>query len=352
MQKAKDPLGHQLLQSRIDLCPKVVSEYLKELPNLDLDKLKTFSNTQFIVCGIGSSKAHANYLVYLLNQKLDLRAEYWELSAFMPNKIENAKNKILIIISQGLSANAQIALAKRKQFKDCIIFTAASVYSLEKLNKSSTAKLFKKLKQESRLIINFPLENEYAILIRVIGPLLGYIAVFHFAKELAKIKNIKFAGFGNLVTTLKNSKNTFSNNFDLTKIDPNKDLLILTSAPLINFSQNLAYKLMEGAFWALPDICDLTQFAHGHFQALALKEKNVVILNQDSILTNLACKLLKKLNIEPIILESNLPTTFQILEYEMIFNYLMLWALKKTKINQINWPAKGLDHELYEFSNS
>ena len=106
------------------------------------------------------------YIVYWLRQ-YQINAEFRELSSFSS---QQETNYSLILFSQGMSPNATLALSK--SYQQLIIFTAVSENNPDKKKQ--------KMLDKANLIIQYPLEDEYTLLVRVVGPFCGFIAVENF----------------------------------------------------------------------------------------------------------------------------------------------------------------------------
>src|SRR5882724_5322109 len=119
-----DPLGHALLAQRLAQIPSVLADMLTRGP-APL-KPATLLSTRFLITGTGSSEAHARYLVMLLNLYTDRAAMYLPLSGFTDMHREGFSGKTLVVFSQGVSPNAQIALRRSRDFSHTILFTATT----------------------------------------------------------------------------------------------------------------------------------------------------------------------------------------------------------------------------------
>ena len=82
-------------------------------------------------------------------------------------------NGTLVVFSQGLSPNIHVIFAKQK-YQSIILFTATTTNNK---NQHKLQILNKLKKNNSNFIINFPIEDEYTTLIRIIGPMCGYLSV-------------------------------------------------------------------------------------------------------------------------------------------------------------------------------
>jgi hypothetical protein len=347
----EDPKGHALLESRIKSCPSAVEEFLKTPLSFSPDaQLKTAS---YVVTGAGSSIAHACYLTSLLNATGTAHAEYRPLTSFLSASRLDDRERVLVVISQGLSPNAEVALARRSHFKRTILFTSLTKEGARSSTNDHKVKLLETLDRDGAALVRFPLENEYTILIRVLGPLLGYLACFRFSLALfpalcsssflGELPKSLLAAEDKAKQLLKSDGlSTFKNGVD-----------IFAPFPINSFAQNLTYKFLEGPFWPTPTVWDLLHLAHGPLQQLKTSKRLALcLLGPESELKELDLRMHEALKIagaRVVDLRSSLPPYLRIFEYEMILNYIMLEAIKAENIDQRNWPGKGEDKRLYSF---
>lgn len=271
-----DPLGHDLLAARLASIPATLAAMLARGP-APLSP-RTLTSTRFIITGTGSSEAHARYLTMLLNLHSDRAAAYLPLSGFVDPAPGAFAGKTLVVFSQGVSPNAQIALRRRRDFAHAVLFSASTPAAALAAGKPDRAALLQGLLDEGHELVEFPLAEEYTTLIRFVGPLAGYLAALQFAgqfpdcraplpsaAQLAALLAAKAPP--DLLDAMLRLPSAWSGGFNL-----------VTAAPISDFSQNLACKFMEGVFWPCPPISDFLQFAHGPFQQMNAAPKPVIFL--------------------------------------------------------------------------
>jgi len=338
----EDPRGVGLLKERIALIPKLAASYYAG-PPAALPKALQQSNS-LIVTGTGSSAAHAKFLCYLLNTNGNSRAEFRPLSAFLSSPQASDKQKLLVVFSQGLSPNARLAIERHANFSGLVVFTAVTA--------NGNQALHDKLLQKQSTIVEYPLESEYEILLRVVGPFMGYLAALRFFESFTGTAPRKLLPlFSVLEAALEKGRSLFR------ELKQEKNLgqfQIVTSYPLSDFSENLAFKILEGTFNPAPAVWDLLHFAHGPFQLLNQAPQSVVYCGQqhDSAEAVAALReMTDSAKLKLIDLRSEFSSVEALLEYEMIFNGLVLEALKTFQLDQRNWPGKGLDSPIYRLGS-
>ncbi|PTY04698.1 creatininase [Opitutaceae bacterium EW11] len=346
-----DPLGHQLLQQRLDQIPSVLEEMLARGPA----PLKpgTMNSPRFIITGTGSSEAHARYLEMLLNLYTEKAASYLPLSGFSDTHQPAFAGKTLVVFSQGVSPNAQIALRRRKDFAHTVLFTATNPDTARRAGKPDRAALLETLLEGGGELVEFPLAEEYTTLIRFVGPMAGYLACLQFVAQLSACRFRPPAAKDilpllsaepptDLVNAILHHADRFANGFNL-----------VTAAPISDFAQNLACKFMEGLFWPCPPISDFLQFAHGPFQQITAHPRPVIILQGNSPLeTELVGRsigMLRTVGLDAYVVHVDAPPLTSIFGFEAALNRLVYRAIAARQVDQVNWPGKGRDDLLYGF---
>jgi len=356
MESHPDPDGLALLASRIDAIPR----FLRELgdgfggrgPGHPLPG-------RIVATGIGSSEAHARFLVWLLNRCTAVPAEFAPLGSFAQSAGWDAPERTLVVFSQGLSSNARMALAPRHGFAHRVLFTASPPAGLRASGKADRAAVLEKLVDDGTEVVRFPLEDEYTILIRVIGPALGFLAARLWASTLPG-----FSLRGSAAETGARAERAFLEGLEAGRVlaeripaDGFPEGFVLPVSPfLAEFAQNLSCKSVEGAFQPAPAVMDLLQFAHGPFQQLVSRPRPVVVVHRaDAVEEDLLGRIRSMcdaaglpclhaavgLRAEPDLIA---------IEAEGLLSEPLLALAQRLRVNQTDWPGKGQDGPLYLYS--
>lgn len=346
-----DPLGHRLLFQRMEQIPgELAGMLVRGLPQL---RPATLASERFIVTGTGSSEAHARYFCTLINHCTDRAAAYIPLSHFVGQDLRLFSDRTLVVFSQGISPNAQIALARCAEFRHTVVFTATTPNGARVSGKSERADLICDIVERGGDVVYFPLSEEYTTLLRIVGPLCGYLACLQFVSQLAGasiekpkpediLPLLDSAPPQSLLSGLLSSADRYAGGFQM-----------LAAAPISDYSQNLACKFMEGLFWACPSVSDFLQFAHGPLQQMAARPRPVLVLHGGSRaedeLVERSRRVLDGLRIECHVLSIPASPLYSIFGFEAAFNRMILRAISQYGIDQVNWPGKGRDDALYGF---
>jgi len=351
MPPPSDPRGHELLARRLAQIPDVLARMLAR-PPAPL-QAATRDARRLIVTGTGSSEAHARYLVALLNLHTDRSAAYLPLSGFTASHREAFEGKTLVVFSQGVSPNAQLALRRHREFAHAVLFSATTPAVAAAAGKPDRAALLRELLAAGGELVVFPLAEEYTTLIRFVGPMAGYLAGLQFTAQLAGCRFPPPAAAAilplltteppaDLLAAMLGAPETFARGFSL-----------VCAAPISDFAQNLACKFMEGVFWPCPLVSDFLQFAHGPFQQMSAHPRPVVILQGDSPLeAELVARsvaMLRDAGLPAFVVKVNAPPLYSIFGFEAVFNRLVFALMQQFGTDQVNWPGKGRDDRLYGF---
>jgi creatinine amidohydrolase len=346
-----DPLGHDLLAGRLARIPGILADMLARGPR-PLGPA-TLQARRFIVTGTGSSEAHARYLAMLLNLHTDRAASYLPLSGFVDSPAGAFDGKTLVVFSQGVSPNAQIALRQRRRFAHTVLFSATNPDTARAAGKVDRAALLQAILADGGELIEFPLAEEYTTLIRFVGPLAGYLACLQFAAQFACCRFrppgaadilplLETPAPADLLDAMLRLPSAFSQGFNL-----------VTAAPISDFAQNLACKFMEGLFWPCPPISDFLQFAHGPFQQMTAHPHPVVILQggtaAEAELVARSVRMLREVGLSAFVVRVDAPALTSIFGFEAALNAVVFAVMRHLRTDQVNWPGKGRDDLLYGF---
>ena len=297
-----DSKGHYILQNRI----YETNEYLliTKKPDLELNKFM-----KYLVTGIGSSEAHARYFSFIAIEN-DYNVKFITIGG-VNESISKKYNKI-IIFSQGLSPHG-IKPIKYFNKKNIILFTSVT----EDNNNKEKVELIKSIGK----IIIYPMEDEYSILIRIIGPICCFRSIdLFFNKESNSLKNYYYI------------PDEFINS-----ILEKQSITLIINYPLTEYYHNIKYKFIEGVFLRTVNVVDELSFAHGTFQNISKWSSCFILINSKN---NEMRKVLKNYSLYEICSED-------IVEIEHIINVILLKLVRRGNIDQINWAGKERQDIIY-----
>ncbi len=337
--------GLEILAQRIDEVPQWLQQTLaKPLPRPFLSG----EVRQVVTTGIGSSEAAAKYLCALLNRTHSVHAEYLPTAAFYGELPPASADKHLVVFTQGLSPNAQIAIECRAHFAGLTLVTSSTLEGQRAAGKADRAELLQGLEREGATILSHPMEDEFEILPRIIGPICALVAAWQLAQSIQPDDSL-----AQLPQWLQRVWEA-----DLPAVavldQCAEELLAGTDFYFTNrsslYAQNLPAKVLETAFRAPPRIRDALDYAHGPFQAERARAGHRWVFTSNApaevdLLARLR-PLFERINASTII-RSPLPEPFAIFYYERFLNAVALRAAQFAGQDLIDWPGKSEDGEGY-----
>ena len=340
--------GLDILAQRIEQVPECLRQTLA--PSLPTPVFAGAAR-EVITTGIGSSEAAAKYLQAQLNRIPQQHAEFLPTCAFYGELPAASARKHLVVFTQGLSPNAQIVLARRSQFAGLTLVTSSTLEGQRQAGKTDRAQLLQDLEAEGASIVTHPMEDEFEILPRIIGPVCALLAAWKVAASVAEAQSTA-------------AQARISDMLDAVwAVDlPDTELLERCAHELLTgvdfyfsdcsslYAQNLAAKVLETVFCAPPRIRDLLDYSHGPFQAeRAQPGHRWIFTSEQPAALDLVARLrplLERVN-PPVIIQSPVPEPYAIFYYERFLNVVVLRAAKLAGYNLIDWPGKLEDGEGY-----
>ena len=329
-----DRKGHSILRRRIE-------SSLQYIKSVSCDPITFSAESIFWVTGIGSSESHAKFFVHMAN-KYDHFAHFVPVHLFKEEFTRIPKNnRYLVIISQGLSPHSSYPLQYALSLENCenvIILTSITNNNKNKIKKHMLGKLMSK----GASVFHYPLENEYKTLMRTVGPICCFFLIY-------TLFTMGAINIDAIIEKIKQNEIMVPSIKFVSSIILHKNITIIAPQQMIEYCQNLKYKLIEGAFIPIVNLVGDLDFAHGTFQyCMSLKDKdiipNIITINvNNSKIINL---IKKEFNLWEI--NTHFDTDISIIEVEHIFNLLVLNLIQEMNIDQIDWPGKMIQDKVYE----
>jgi creatinine amidohydrolase len=295
------------------------------------------------ITGVGSSAAHARLLAALLCEELGLPARFVPLDAF---PLAADPRDVLIVFSQALSPNAELALAGARGWQATLLVSAAAGSS----DPQRRAKL-EALRRAGVLQVESAGADEFGTLLRLEGPIAGYAAAFRLARSLGLAAPPQL---GRLPAAFASALQRGAGlGAALAPRLLEGELLLLASGSYREATENLRLKLVEGLLRPLAPVCDPIEFAHGAFQALFERPATLLALmrpdapHEAERLARLRA-MLDPTRHQLVTLAATLPGFFAIFEHEALVSALVLAAMEQAGIDPARWPGQGRDGPLYE----
>lgn len=297
-----------------------------------------------VATGLGSSASAARLLVRLLGER-GISASYTPIHRFYCGA-RMPEPAVLVVFTQGISANARIALQRVAQFAGCILVTSASESGLRAANKHAAADVLLEVERSSGRIVRHPMEDEYTLLPRIIGPVCALVSAIRIADQLSGIDTP--------------TPRLLQDPAQLAAIGPSADSIADWADDLMQpidfhfttaaseYAGNLAAKRMECLLLPQPPCRDLFEYAHGPFQTNCASPRRHWVFQSDTPAENALIEQVLPLfpnGLRRIV--SPLPAPWDIVYYDLFLNPILLHAIRVKDIDLINWPGKGKDDSAY-----
>jgi creatinine amidohydrolase len=344
--------GLDILAQRIAEVP----QYLQQTLACPLSRpFGAAGRRQVVTTGIGSSEAAAKYLTALLNRSDCVSAEYLPTAAFYGELSATTCGKELIVFTQGLSPNAQIALERRDQFAGLTLVTSSTLDGQRLSGKIDRADLLQKLASEGATIITHPLEDEFEILPRIIGPICALLTAWRLAQSILCDNASTAVPIESMLQQVWEAPLPADDVLDRCAVEllAGTDFYFTNSSSL--YAQNLTAKVLETVFRAPPRLRDVFDYSHGPFQSERAHPKHRWVFTGDlpaelDLYTRLQ-PLFERID-APTIIRSPLPEPFAIFYYERFLNEVVLRAVSLAAYDLVDWPGKGEDGEGYALQHA
>lgn len=342
--------GHRILTERVRALPGLLRAAAARVVGASAPRFA--AGRRIVLTGVGSSAAHARFLAHLLTERYAMDAHVLPLSAFLAPRA-TAADEVLIVFSQGLSPNARIALADPRAWAQVILVTAATEEGARASGDPDKADAVAALRDAGVVLYPLPAgDNEYTTLVRVIGPMAGYVAALRLARgapgDAAPPLDID-AICAALVAAPDVAEAALSG-FDLRSLAAGMGFL--TSGTYGELTDNLRYKVLEGMLLPAPPVWDLLHVAHGPLQHAHTGAATFLALTRRGTPGEEDLLALVETALDPdrhrlLRLEARLPGPLAIFEHEALMNEVMLRYIAAAAIDQVRWPGKGRDAALY-----
>jgi hypothetical protein len=233
------------------------------------------------------------------------------------------------MFSQGINPNSEIILQK---FSNILLISS--------YNFDDDKEIMKYLKTINANILSYPKEILDNTLIRITGPIIGYLMsdkIYNFVlKNNKPIENI----FKQNIYENFNISNNFISN-----MKNNNNLFIILDSKTKKYSKNIKNKFIEGTFSNVI-ITDYIEFCHGYYQMLSHQKNNeniysIITIEDNNKFYKNTMELIKdypKLDIY----------TNNIIMIERILNNIVIDLIDDMGIDQVNWIGKQEQKKCYD----
>lgn len=290
-----------------------------------------------VATGIGSSEAHARLLAHLVAERTGRRARFVPASALVAPAAAPETNT-LVVFSQGLSPNARLVLAHAARWPRVVVATSVT-----------DGAHLASLRDRGVTVVSFAGEHEFGTLVRVTGPLAGYLCAIRLARAFGAPVDVPPERIEPALAS------AFAAARRVAAAALGAPLAFIVSGSYGELVTNLRLKVVEGMLRPMPPAWDLLHLAHGPFQQAITEPAVFLALTRadapgDEALLSRFESMLDPARHTLLRLHASLPSPLALLEHEMHLNALLLHELEARAIDQVGWPGRGLDGPLYDLS--
>lgn len=322
------------LESRVRRVPELLRQVLKVAPPQGLRHL---GSSSVVLTGIGASEAVTRSLEPWFRHELRIRVTQVPLSAFIADDVRG-QGQTLVLLSQELSPNATLALARVREFQQALLITSLP---------ASDARL-EEFRAAGGLVWTLPPAEERNLLVRVEGPMaaafaLARLGIEGVGREMpAVLKELPAAVLAAQAL-----------GFELAKSWP----LELKRAPMVAMGwyahclELLAWTWMEAWWTEPPPAFDVLQLAHGPWQQRFHESGPWLCFTRPDDAPGLWSRLEKMLPARQSMVRvgASLPGPLALFEHLGFVQGLLAGVLLRAPTDLTQWPGKCTDGPLYEF---
>lgn len=325
------------LERRVRQVPSILRQMLEVAPP---DGLRQLGSSSVVLTGIGASEAVTRSLEPWFRHELRIRVTQVPLSAFIADDV-TMQGQTLVLLSQGLSPNATLALARVREFQQALLITSLP---------AADARL-DDWRAGGGLVWTLPPAEERELLVRVEGPMAAAFALARLGlegvgRELPAVLHALPGAVGAAQ----------AKGFALAERWP----LEHRRAPLVatgwyaHCLELIAWTWMEAWWTEPPPAFDVLQLAHGPWQQRFHESGPWLCFTRPDDAPGLWPRLERMLPERQSLLrvEASLPGTLALFEHLGFVQGLLAGVLRRDPKDLTQWPGKCTDGPLYELGTT
>jgi creatinine amidohydrolase len=380
--------GSQLLLGRCAAAPAMLKAMLRPESSgaaperADLQLAQTLDpRLPFVITGIGTSEGPARLLAHLLIEHAGAAACFVPLSVFAGAMLGEPVGgaAVLVVFSQGLSPNAQLALTQSARFAAVVVYTSVAATDARVVALRARGVTVAVL-PPGGAAVGSATGVEDQLFLRVLGPAAAQLAAAQLAAAVAErrgqaarlpiaaavaaaasAQSRTQAALLQLGSELVQRGLLTTAAFDayglgaLWQAQPQLPLALVTSGGYGELCLGLRWKFLEGAGLSQPVAWDVLQVAHGPLQQTfhqpllwcALSRGNSPI--EQALLVRLQAML--PAHHVLLHLPAELTGPLALFEHDLACNELVLAIRRGRDWNLLDWPGRLSDGPLYTLAD-
>lgn len=328
----------ELLRQRIARLPSCLADVLAR----PWDRAVAALSDDVVVTGVGASAGPARLFAWLLLHRLRIAARFVPLSAFARDEAPRART--LVLVSQGLSPNARLALARAREHERVLVLTSA------RPSGAGAGLLLAEAQARGAEVVVLPPDSEDGTLLRVLGPAaaaLAACAIVERAQGRRDLGDVAPALLAAVATAgeraLESARSVSSELLDgpCAFVSIGVDPAALTAH---------RWKWLEGLRAGEPFGWDLLEIAHGPIQAARRPMPFLVLASAGGDVDDLLSRLdrvLAPAGHPRAVLRSELRFPFSLLDHDAQLDALLLRVLDERPRDLRTSAIAAYDEPLY-----
>lgn len=304
-----------------------------------------------LTTGLGSSAAHARFLAAALQQG-GMPARFLPLGSLVQGAGLARADSLLVVFSQGWSPNARAAFADVERFAATVLVTAVSAQE----SPPEKVRAIAELTRRGVAVLSIPGAEEYQTLLRLVGPMAGYVAALRLARAIAPQGESLAFDAESIAAAVAAAPERISR--ELSELRPaifDGPIAFVAQGLYAECVDNLRYKVLEGMLRPAPPVWELLEIAHGPLQQAHTGEAHYLALSRGC--SALEQDLLERLErcLDPTRhrlwrLAAAAEGLEAIFEHEALLGELVLRGIRERSVDPIEWPGRGADRALYDWT--
>ena len=349
--------GRLLLEDRVSRAPDFVARVPRVYP--ELLAAPASLPRSLVTTGIGTSEGHARHCAEVAARWMGQPARFATTASISSGPPPGSQDDWLVVFSQGLSANARYALQDIDDWGGVVLVTGlpgSGDPARDELDGEKRGWL-EMLDEKGVVRVDLGCGTEYGALLRVIGARVGYAASWSLLRSLAtrqlrssRVLDIEESALRTAQARAKDeARRAFPESMPVHPFfDASRALLIVAEGGLLELADQLSLKIAEGMLRPAPRCVDVLHFAHGPLQSHAGRPTSILYLSDAD--SEWLGRLRATLDLEVHDLRelrATLAPPFSVLEYEAMFDDLVLRVMAEKGLDLVDWPGRDREAALY-----
>jgi creatinine amidohydrolase len=286
--------------------------------------------------GVGASEGPARLLASTLCEG-GVLARFVPLMTFA---LRPPSAELLVVFSQNLSPNAQLALTEQHGFSARWLVTSLGFAS----GSSAREAWLPVLQRRGVTMIRVPPAREEGMLVRLIGPTVASLIALRLAAHLGarQLDDVVFASAAEAYQCANVSHVLDAGRLALVAAGVAVESLVVARC-----------KILETLLDTEPSVWDVLQLAHGPLQAFHPRAQTLLVCSTPSA-SDLVARMLRTLDPERhrvIHVASQYEDALSGFEHMAAVDACLLATLRCKPRNLFDWPARGIDGPLYDLEH-